>query len=295
METTAPQRGRFAALFYLFIAYGWTWLLWIPPLLAAQPHDLSMLITNDFYRLAMDGFAGDQHVLLVLMSILAVYGPLIGAVVATHLEQGREGVRALLRSTVNARIAPRWYGVALMLAGAFLLPDLLAALAGGLGQLQLPLSRRLLLFVPLLLLQILTNGLGEEPGWRGFLLPWLQKRFPPKRAVWLLGLAWSTWYHPLSIFLFQQLLPEDIHPLFAIVGVILVLAGQTLNWIAMSYLYVWLFNRTRSVFLMIFFHALTMTLPLMAPGVVGIWSLVVSVFPWVVVLALRRILGKPLV
>lgn len=296
METTAPRRERSAAMLYLFIAYGWTWLLWVPPLLAAQPKNWLMPSPNNYARLVTDGFASSQHMLLALLFSLAVYGPLLGSLAATRLEQGAPGVRALLRSTTNWQIAPRWYGIALLLAAALsYLPVLLAALAGGLAQPEMPFARRLLWFVPLLLLQMLTSGLGEEPGWRGYLLPWLQKRFAPGRAVWLLGLAWAVWHYPLTILFTLQGLPQGIPAPAAVITILIALLGQTLGLIGLTYLYVWLYNRIPSVFLMIFFHALTNILGFLAAPVLGAWSLLVGVFPWIVVLVLQRITGKPLV
>ncbi len=40
-------------------------------------------------------------------------------------------------------------------------------------------------------------GMGEEPGWRGYALPWLQKRFSPLTAALVLGVIWAAWHIPL--------------------------------------------------------------------------------------------------
>lgn len=44
---------------------------------------------------------------------------------------------------------------------------------------------------------LLFIGLGEEPGWRGFLQPELQKRFHPLLAALVLSLVWAVWHAPL--------------------------------------------------------------------------------------------------
>jgi hypothetical protein len=67
---------------------------------------------------------------------------------------------------------------------------------------------------------------------------------------------------------------------------------QTIGVIGVTYVYVWLFNRTRSIFLMIVFHALSNTLPFLIPVIQGPLALLVGIFPWVIVLVLRLILGK---
>jgi membrane protease YdiL (CAAX protease family) len=57
------------------------------------------------------------------------------------------------------------------------------------------------------LLQILTlfgpnllgGPLGEEPGWRGYALPRLQRRFDPLISSLILGFLWANWHLPLIL------------------------------------------------------------------------------------------------
>lgn len=46
------------------------------------------------------------------------------------------------------------------------------------------------------LMPSLFYGLFEEPGWRGFLLPWLLKRFSAMKATIILTLFWFCWHIP---------------------------------------------------------------------------------------------------
>src|SRR5690606_15567006 len=46
------------------------------------------------------------------------------------------------------------------------------------------------------LLHLLTFGIGEETGWRGFALPHLQESRTALRATGLLFLAWALWHVP---------------------------------------------------------------------------------------------------
>lgn len=63
-------------------------------------------------------------------------------------------------------------------------------------------------FMPLFVLLIATAGilpglaraLGEEIGWRGFLLPRLARRMGFTRGALLTGLIWTAWHLPLLIF-----------------------------------------------------------------------------------------------
>jgi membrane protease YdiL (CAAX protease family) len=47
------------------------------------------------------------------------------------------------------------------------------------------------------LLVLLGGGGLEEPGWRGFALPLLQKRYSPLRSSLLLAVMWAFWHWPI--------------------------------------------------------------------------------------------------
>lgn len=80
------------------------------------------------------------------------------------------------------------------------------------------------------------------------------------------------------------------------IGVLMVitaLAGQTMTLLGLSFLYVWLYNRTRSVFVAILFHALCNTLAAIPLGEMQpMITLFIAIMPWVVVAALERMLPK---
>lgn len=93
-----------------------------------------------------------------------------------------------------------------------------------------------------LLVQIFF-ALGEEPGWRGFALPRLQRALPPIAAAILLGTARAAW-----------LLPELRFR--TAVGVGEPIATFLLTGIALSVVLTWLYNRTDgSIVLCVLFSA----------------------------------------
>ena len=82
----------------------------------------------------------------------------------------------------------------------------------------------------------MDGPLGEEPGFRGYALPLLQASRPPLLSAAILGLLVTLWHLPLV--LFSGLSPIGLPTTFAI-----------------TFLYVWLFNRTGgSVLLTLLFH-----------------------------------------
>jgi membrane protease YdiL (CAAX protease family) len=93
---------------------------------------------------------------------------------------------------------------------------------------------------PLVFVQTLLVGspMGEEIGWRGYVLPRLQARLPALAASLALGVAWGLWHLPL-----------------------VVASGGHLGWfllgiVADAVLFTWLYNSTDgSLLLALLFHA----------------------------------------
>jgi len=249
---------------------------------------------DTYASLFQTGFANSQHMVLAIAFQLGVYGPLIGGLVATWMDGGRDGLLDLWRRITRWNIEGRWYITALTIA--FLvggIPVGIFALSGNFALSTMPLSYVLFVFV----IQLLSSGLGEEPGWRGFLLPRLEAKFGSDRYIWLLGLIWAVWHYPFVILrnlpMMQALsLPQII------ISLVFALAGMTMGQIGMTHIFVWLYHRTNSVFLMIVFHALNNLLgiwlasflanPEQAPAL-GVLS---ALMPWAIVVILQRRLGK---
>jgi membrane protease YdiL (CAAX protease family) len=81
-------------------------------------------------------------------------------------------VRAWLREVFAARVALRYYILALALPGIVEYPLFLGFI-------------------------ILFGGGLEEPGWRGYLLPALQETYSPLTAGLIVGVVWAGWHLPL--------------------------------------------------------------------------------------------------
>jgi uncharacterized protein len=91
----------------------------------------------------------------------------------------------------------------------------------------------------------LTDGVGEELGWRGFALPRLLERYSALIASVVLGLLWGLWHLPL---VFTEGLGLFGQPVW------LLLADIT----AKSILFTWVFLRTRgSVLIAALLHGTT--------------------------------------
>ncbi|MBN1262603.1 MAG: CPBP family intramembrane metalloprotease [Anaerolineae bacterium] len=288
-----PAQRRDALWVYLLIANGITWLCWIPALIIARQQGYLLPTIDNTPALAQQGYANAQHRLISSVFSFAVYGPLIGGIVATWLEGGRAGLADLLRRVIKWRVAPKWYGYAVLIATSLTaLPVGIALLVNAIPASSLNISRYLPYLALMLGRQLLTSGLGEEPGWRGYLLPKLRRRFQGDTFIWVLGIIWAIWHYPITIYTTLGAFNTG-NTAQLIVTLLMSLAGQTISLIGMTYLYVWLYNHTHSILLMMIFHALTNTAAtLFAGGLQGPASLLVAAMPWAVVLLLEKTCGK---
>lgn len=218
---------------YFTLAFALTWAL-VLPLTLSQNFGVGWL---PYVLPDLLGFA-----LYVLASFV---GPTVAALIVTGLSEGRAGVRALLRRTVRWRVGPQWYLVALLANLVIWLLAYSAVLGPALLWAALDSWTLLVtIFLPFVAFGVLIPAVGEEPGWRGFALPRLQRRYGSLRATLILGTLHGLWHLPaLGTILLGPLTPGQVLPF------LLTAVGGT-------FLYTWLFNRTGgNVLLAILTHA----------------------------------------
>jgi membrane protease YdiL (CAAX protease family) len=278
----------------LILANGITWLCWLPGIVIGSQQGYILPNFDTYTTLFRTGFANTQHLLISIVFLLGVYGPLIAALVATWLDGGRGGLIELGKRIIKWRVGVRWYFTILIIA--FLLaaiPFGIAVLTGMTG-VSAASAISLPAIIILFFAQILTSGVGEEPGWRGFLLPRLKVRFGGQKYIWLLGLIWAIWHYPFTIYLTLSMM-QNVTPAQMIVTILVQLAGLTISLIGMTFLYVWVYNYTQSVFLAILLHALTNIVPLFVLSFLAdpqVLTMFIGIMPWVLVFALQKTLGK---
>lgn len=181
---------------------------------------------------------------------LACLGPLSAALSLTWLTEGRVGLRHLLGRILQWRVDFRYYAFAMLIpAGLFAFACLLNRIITGswpnlalLGEVDyLP------YLTPLgaLGVWLITFGLGEETGWRGYALPRLQKTSSAAAATLILGLLWAGWHLPMFFY-------RDTYIQMGVFG----FPMFALSLLCAAMIFTWLYNSTNgSLWIVIIFHA----------------------------------------
>jgi uncharacterized protein len=226
----------------------------------------------------------DPLVLNQFIYLAALVGPSVAGILMTFVNSGKAGLRDLLSRSLHWRVDVRWYLIALLTA-----PVLMAAII-------FVLSLTSPAFVPAIVttddrIGLVMSGLVmglvvcffEELGWTGFATPELRKRYGFLTTGIVIGLPWGAWHYPLfsgsagasgaippalyiAVLLFSFLIPYRI-------------------------LMVWVYDRTKSVLVVMLMHApLAAGQLILLPSVISgeravIFDLVFAAALWVFVAA----------
>jgi membrane protease YdiL (CAAX protease family) len=92
----------------------------------------------------------------------------------------------------------------------------------------------------------MASSLGEEIGWRGFLVPAFISRTSFIITAVLIGLIWAAWHYPLMISNYK---PENNAPLWYL------LTCYTVRLVFMSVIYTWFTVRAQSIWPAVVLHS----------------------------------------
>ncbi|MFC4506867.1 MULTISPECIES: CPBP family intramembrane glutamic endopeptidase [Streptomyces] len=171
---------------FFTLAMGLSWLAWTPYILSENGLGI--------WHYAYPRIGGTTQLLGVLPG--AYLGPIASALIVTAATEGRAGLRAWRGRMTKLRVSWRWYLLALVSVPAALT---LASAALAERTPVLPPVAVLAAYLPGLILQMVTTGLAEEPGWREFAMPHMQRRYGPLGATLAVGVLWGSWHLPLFL------------------------------------------------------------------------------------------------
>ncbi len=188
---------------------------------------------------AVSWWAWPFHVLGLSPTPFFACGPLVAALVVIGVTEGRAGYRTLGARMVRWRVGWVWWAVAL---GAPLAVLAVAAAAnvvvwGAPAPVLAQVSwGGIALAFAVRFVNPLDGPLGEEPGFRGYAVPQLQVDRSPLAGAAVLGVLAALWHLPIVVV--GALPPFGLVVTFAI-----------------TFVYVWLFDRTGgSVLMTLVFH-----------------------------------------
>lgn len=186
--------------------------------------------------------------LMQFIYFAALAGPSVAGIVMTFFIGGKAGLRELLSILLHWRVGARWYLVALLTA-----PLLMAAII-------IVLSLTSPAYVPAIvttddkaglvisgIVLGLVVSLFEELGWTGFVTPELRRRHGFLPTGIFMGVIWGAWHFPLfsGSVSSSGAIPPTLY--------IAVLLFSFL--IPFRILMVWVFDRTKSVLVVLLMHA----------------------------------------
>ena len=196
---------------------------------------------------------GTFPLILVVMEVAPTGFAQMGALSASlaafllaGLEGGRKSIIALLRRALIWRVGFGWWLVAVLyLAPVALIALIISALSGN-AFFEPSSLRPLYTVLPMMIVLIVLAGLGEEWGWRGYLLPKLQQRHNALISSLIVGVFHSLWHIPL--FMVEG---TAQYGWAADVGFLSAFLGYALFVIAWAVQLTWVFNNTGGSVLMV--------------------------------------------
>ena len=207
------NNNRKDIIFFLLVCFGWSWFFWIVEIVAG-----------------IKLYAGP-------------WGPLVAAFAVKWRREGKSGILGLLSSAVIYKGTKKWlFPVLLIMPVAAGLSYLLTGMAGEEIPISKAFSRPWIILTNFIYILFLGGPLQEEFGWRGFLLPALQKKYNALSSSVLLGIIWAIWHFPLNF------TPDNAGPQY--IAAVQMLAGSVIMMILLSVIFTWIYNNTEGSILM---------------------------------------------
>jgi uncharacterized protein len=232
-----------------------------------------------FFSTPPGGMQAGISPLFLLFALAGGLGPSLAAIVLSRIVDGKGGGRRLLRQVSFTRGSPAW-----LLAALLIVPGVSALTI----VLQLFMGRQaaggsILDRLALGIVWPLFASLGEEFGWRAYLLPRLQLRLKALPAALVVGITWGCW-HLMADYIGLRSYGWLFVPYFILAGPLLL----TAHAVIMS----WIYNSTRNMAYIVLYHftitSSAILLPTLSLDAVGnIISTAISVVLfWIVALVI---------
>lgn len=262
MSNNKDEKGFFrrTIILYFILAIGITWTFWIPTLIISMMNSYFVPSIFSLNLIITQGFKDAIHPLVFIINQVGVYGPFLTAIITLLIFNRNKDLKKLFNQMIKLKVGLKWYGIIILIPliinfgslglAALFMTDLSLVFNPGMG-----ISIILLSFIN----NLITSGM-EEPGWRGFAVPELTKKYSAYNTSLIVGIIWAIWHYP---YVFYLNFVELNSGMFL---TILAMAGFTALITFGSVLYSWIYLNTESVFIMIVFHTLQNIIPILIMG-----------------------------
>ncbi len=181
----------------------------------------SYLLSWVFWIPAVLNYRADPRItpLGLGLTLIGAYGPTIAAFLFTARSGGRPAVRALLARYVKFDAGLIWPVLALGIPFVVFFGGIALKAIGG-AELPAPSWGALTTaaLVGRVAFALPFGPLAEEAGWRGFLLPALQRRWNALSSSVIIGVVWTLWHLPM-FWVPGVALPPNVAPGLESVGI----------------------------------------------------------------------------
>lgn len=225
--TVHPRSDRHALAVFIVSTFTFSWALWAPMAINALLHAHIPTLPGQFF--------------------LASFGPLAGAIAASYFQGGSAGLSRWFKHTFNWNFSKEIAFVTLAMLVAYVLCAAVTILltTHSLESLkQLGMTRKLPGLPPIAVLVIwmVTFGVGEESGWRAWLYTGLSQRYRPVKAAIIVAVVWMAWHLPA--FFFNE---NYVQMGWGIIG-------WAISLLYGSILLAWLFEKSKSIVPLLIWH-----------------------------------------
>ncbi len=214
---------------FVAIAYGISWICWLP-IIKFIPLNLS-----------------ESPKFVIFLFVVGVYSPTVSAILCSAVISGRSTVKALIKKYFLWRVEVLWYIAAILFFPlVYILCIFFYKISyGSIGSIQYG----VLPIIPVLVfVSIFFGPLGEELGWRGFLLPFLERKYGVIKGSIVIGIIWTFWHAPLFWAKSGTAISGYPVTFLSVTIYLLFITGS-------SFIFTWLYSRTNgSVLLSILLH-----------------------------------------
>ncbi|GAI83089.1 unnamed protein product, partial [marine sediment metagenome] len=219
-DKTIPSVLLFFILTYV-ITWGWALMI-------------IYLFSNIYQLRGYDSFIG---ILCTIFVGIQSFGPAFAAIIIIAYYEGKKGLKRFAKRLIKFKVKYYWYLlVFFMPIVVYSIPILIDLIAGNPSNYNYLDVSSWGITLSVIVTNIVFAGLAEEPGWRGFAVPALNKKFRPIVSGIIIGVIWAFWHLMQYIYGGR---PWETFPQFVFTVTVI------------SCIYVWIYLKTESIPLMI--------------------------------------------